>query len=42
MKKTVLMLILGIVLLAVFGPEAKAQVPKEGTTSFTCYFSGTA
>ena len=41
MKKTVLVLILGIVLLAVFGPEAKAQVPREGTTSFTCYFSGT-
>ena len=41
MKKTVLVLILCIVLLAVFGPEAKAQVPKEGTTSFTCAFSGT-
>ena len=41
MKKTVLVLILGIVLLAVFGPDAEAQVPKEGTTSFTCALSGT-
>jgi hypothetical protein len=41
MKKTVLVLILGIVLLAVFGTEAKAQVPKEGTTSFTSGYSGT-
>ncbi len=35
MKKTIFVLILGITLLAVFGPEAKAQVPKEGTTSYT-------
>ncbi|MGA2468927.1 MAG: hypothetical protein ABSH06_31895 [Thermodesulfobacteriota bacterium] len=41
MKKTVLVLILGIVLLAVFGPDAKAQIPKEGTTSFTSAYSGT-
>lgn len=41
MKKTVLVLILGIVLLAVFGTEAKAQVPKEGTTSFSSAYSGT-
>ena len=41
MKKTVLVLILGIVLLAVFGMEAKAQIPKEGTTSFTSAYSGT-
>jgi hypothetical protein len=41
MKKTVLVLILSIVLLAVFGTEAKAQIPKEGTTSFTSSYSGT-
>ena len=41
MKKTVLVLILGIVLLAVFGTEAKAQIPKEGTTSETWAWSGT-
>ena len=41
MKKTVLVLILGIVLLAVFGLEAKAQVPKEGSTSFIFAYSGT-
>ena len=41
MKKTVLVLILGIVLLAVFGTEAKAQILKEGTTSFTSSYSGT-
>ena len=41
MKKTLLVLILGIVLLAVFGMEAKAQIPKEGTTLQTWYYSGT-
>jgi hypothetical protein len=41
MKKTVLVLILGIVLLVAFGMEAKAQIPKEGTTSDTWYWSGT-
>jgi hypothetical protein len=41
MKKTVLVLILGIILLAVFGPDAKAQVPKEGATSFITSGSGT-
>ncbi len=41
MKKTVLVLILGIALLAVFGTEAKAQIPKEGTISITTSFSGT-
>ena len=35
MKKTVLALILSIVLLAVFGTETKAQIPKEGSQSFT-------
>ena len=41
MKKTVLALILGIALLAAFGTEAKAQIPKEGTISFVTSFSGT-
>ena len=41
MKKTVLVLILGIVLLGVFGMEAKAQIPKEGSNSFTCAYSFT-
>ena len=41
MKKTVLVLILGIVLLAVFGTEVKAQIPKEATTLQTWYYSGT-
>jgi hypothetical protein len=36
-----IVLILGIVLLAVFGTEAKAQIPKEGTTSFTFAYSNT-
>jgi hypothetical protein len=40
-KKTVLVLILGIVMLSVFGPETQAQIPKEGTTSFTGAYSGT-
>ena len=42
MKKTVLALILGIALLAAFGTEAKAQIPKEGTISCVTGFSGTA
>jgi hypothetical protein len=37
MKKTVFVLILGIVLLAVFGPDAKAQV----STSFNIVYSST-
>lgn len=41
MKRTVLVLILGIVLLAVFGLEAKAQIPKEASTSFNMVYSGT-
>jgi hypothetical protein len=41
MKKTMLVLILSIVLLAIFGPEAKAQIPKEGTISDTWAFTGT-
>lgn len=43
-KKTIQM-VLGIffiyVLFAFFGMEAKAQIPKEGTTSFTSVYSGT-
>jgi hypothetical protein len=41
MKKTIFVLILGITLLAVFGPEAKGQIPKEGTISNTWAYSGT-
>ena len=41
MKKSALVLILCIVLLAVFGMEAKAQIPKEGTISNTWAYSGT-
>jgi hypothetical protein len=41
MKKTVLVFILGVVLLALFGTEAKAQIPKEGTNSFTMAYSST-
>ena len=39
MKKTVLVLILGIVLLAVFGTEVKAQIPKEATGSGTTAYN---
>jgi hypothetical protein len=41
MKKTILMLILSIVLLAIFVPDAKAQVPKEASTSFNMVYSST-
>jgi len=41
MKKTVFVLILAIVLLAVFGPDAKAQGLKEASTSFNIVYSGT-
>jgi len=41
LNKTVLVLTLSIVLLAGFGPEAQAQIPKEGTYSVTNTFSGT-
>ncbi len=40
-NKTVLVLTLSIVLLAGFGREAQAQIPKEGTYSVTNTFSGT-
>jgi len=35
MKKMILPLVLGLILLVAFGLDAKAQVPKEGTISFT-------
>ena len=41
MKKTLLVLILGIVLLAAFGTEVKAQIPREGASSQTWAYSGT-
>ena len=41
MKKAVLALVLTIALLAAFGPEVKAQIPKEGTGTGTCVYSGT-
>ena len=41
MKKTILALILSIALLAAFGTEVKAQIPKEGTGSQTWAWSGT-
>ena len=41
MKKTVFVLILAIVLLAVFGPDAKAQGLKEASTSCNIVYSGT-
>ena len=40
MKKTLLVLILGIVLLTAFGMEAKAQIPKESAGSQTWAYSG--
>ena len=41
MKKTVFVLILAIVLLAVFGPDSKAQGLKEASTSCNIVYSGT-
>jgi hypothetical protein len=41
MKKTVFVLVSAIVLLAVFGPDANAQGPKEASTSFNIVYSGT-
>jgi len=35
MKKIVLALVLSLVILVAFGMEAKAQIPKEGSQSFT-------
>ncbi|MGD1152581.1 MAG: hypothetical protein ABR911_06885 [Syntrophales bacterium] len=39
MKKAITSLILSLVVLVAFGTEAKAQIPKDGTTSFTCGYS---
>jgi len=41
MKKAIIPLVLSLTVLVVFGLEAKAQVPKEGTTSFTSGYSAT-
>jgi len=41
MKKAIASLILSLVVLVVFGMEAKAQIPKEGTTSGTGAYSST-
>jgi len=41
MKKTVFVLVSAIVLLAVFGPDANAQGPKEASTSCNIVYSGT-
>ena len=41
MKKVITSLILSLIVLAAFGMEAKAQIPKEGTISNTWAFSGT-
>ena len=41
MRNPVLMLVLSFSLLAAFGLEAQAQIPKEGTTSETWAYSGT-
>jgi len=41
MKKAITVLVLSLVVLVALGTEAKAQIPKEGTTSNTCSYSGT-
>jgi len=41
MKKVILILVLGLILMVAFGPDAKAQIPKEGTISVTWAYSGT-
>ena len=41
MKKVITSLILSLIVLAAFGMEAKAQIPKEGTISDTWAYSGT-
>ena len=41
MKKAITALVLSLVVLIAFGIEAKAQIPKEGTISFTSGYSGT-
>lgn len=41
MKKIIIALIMGLVLLAAFALDAEAQIPKEGTVSATASFSAT-
>ncbi len=41
MNKAMTVLVLSLGVLVAFGMEAKAQIPKEGTTSFTSAYSGT-
>ncbi|HXX36305.1 MAG TPA: hypothetical protein VEM15_17685 [Thermodesulfobacteriota bacterium] len=41
MKKAITALVLTTVILVVFGMEARAQIPKEGTSSQTWPYSGT-
>jgi hypothetical protein len=42
MKKSILILVLSLVLLAAFGLDALAQTTKEGTESFTTSYYGTS
>jgi len=41
MKKAITALVLSLIALVAFGTEAKAQIPKEATTSITSGYSGT-
>ena len=41
MKRIILALVFSLILIVALGLEAKAQIPKEGTTSFTSSFSCT-
>ena len=41
MKKTITLLILSLVVLVAFGTETEAQIPKEGASSMTFYYSAT-
>ena len=42
MRKLAFIGLLGLVLLFVFGAEIQAQVPKEGSGSYTLGYSGTS
>jgi hypothetical protein len=42
MKKTILALLLSLLLLVAFGPNAHSQIAKQGTYSITLFFSTTA
>jgi len=42
MKRNITKLAVFVIILAAFGTETNAQVPKEGTISETCAYSGTA